>query len=539
MTPAILLWLAAAPIHYVDVWARSNLAYVSNNNFTGRKYFPQPMCGGVAILDFDNDGLADIFLTNGATLPQMKKTDPAFRNTLLRNKGEGSFEDATRRGGVSGENLGFSFGAAAGDFDNDGWTDLFVANAGANALYRNNGNGTFTDVTATAGLTKPAGTLSVQGAWVDYDNDGRLDLVLSNYTMWTPETDRRCTREDGVDFYCHPKSYPTAAQRLYRNLGGGKFQDVTEASGFGRTLGKGMGIGIADFNGDGWPDVFIANDTEPNLLFLNRANGTFAEQALPMGVAYNEDASIVSAMGADARDFDNDGWPDIFYNNLIGQTWALFRNRVGKSFQYVSPATRLVTLTAPYSGWSANFIDYDNDGWKDIFSANGDVDSLRPGSEQHDTMFRNVDGRHFVDVSGELGKDFLRAGYQRGAAISDLNNDGFPDIVVTSLNRAPRILINSATNGHHWLTFLLTGRQSNRDAIGARVKVTTPSGRTLYDHVTTSTGFLSSSDRRVHFGLGQETKAASVEIRWPRGAVTVLSELAADRQVAVIEPGAQ
>jgi hypothetical protein len=521
---------------YADTASRSTFSYVTNNGLTGRKYFPQPLCGGVAVLDYDNDGWPDIFLTNGASFPEMKKTGSSFYNALLHNKRDGTFEDVSAHSGLAGEHLGYSLGAAAADYDNDGWTDLFIANAGRNVLYRNNGDGTFQDVTAASGLAaKPEGTLSVQAAWFDYDNDGRLDLILSNYTLWTPETDRRCVRTDGVDFYCHPKTYPAVPHRLYRNLGGGKFQDVTESSGIARVGGKGMGIGIADFNGDGWMDVFIANDTERNFLYINQKDGTFKEQGLLLGVAYNDDGATVSAMGADVKDYDNDGWPDVFYNNLMGQIGGLFRNVAGRSFRYTSPAARMVSLSERYSGWSAGFIDYNNDGWKDLFSANGDVDNLRAHSEQHDTMFENVNGKEFADVSAQMGEDFLREGYQRGAAFADLNNDGFLDIVVTSLHRKPRSLINSADNGGHWLLIAARGHKSNRDAIGAKIKVTTPSGRTLYNHVTTSVGFLSSSDRRVHFGLGAETSAASIEIRWPSGIVDVRRNVPADRILSVEE----
>jgi hypothetical protein len=527
---------APTPPHFTDIAAKSKFSYISNNDLSPRKYFVQPMCGGVALFDFDNDGKMDLFFSNGAKLPELKKTGPAFYNCLLRNRGDGTFEDITRKAGLTGEDLDYNFGVAVGDFDNDGFEDIFLCGAGRNTLYRNNGNGTFTDITKQSGIGgKPPGTLSIAAAWFDYDNDGLLDLIVSNYTLWTPQTDRRCAAA-GEEYYCDPRLYyEPVPPRLYRNLGHGKFEDVTEKSGIGKAPGKGMGISVADFNDDGWQDVFIANDTEANSLFINKGDGTFEEQGLPLGVAYDDTAKAVSSMGSDAKDYDNDGRVDIFYNNLMTQTWALFRN-LGDSFRHVSQPSGIARLSHSYSGWSTGFVDYDNDGWKDLYSANGDVDNIKPNARQHDTMFRNTGGKTFEDVSSRMGKDFLREGYQRGSAFGDLNNDGFPDIVATSLMEPPRILLNSADNGNHWLVLELVGRHSNRDAIGAKLKLTTASGRVLYNHVAVSVGFMGSSDKRVHFGLGGETQVKSIEIRWPRGAVQKLETMTADRFLKIEEP---
>jgi hypothetical protein len=522
---------------FTDVAGRSKFPYRTNNDFTGRKYFPQPMCGGVAVIDLDNDGWMDLFFTNGARLPDLKKTSPEFMNCLLHNNRDGTFQDVTDRAGLNGKDLGFCFGVAAADYDNDGRQDLFLCNAGRNALYHNNGDGTFTDVTAGSGLdVKPEHLLSVGAAWFDYDNDGLLDLLVTNYTIWSPEIDKRCQMDERRDEYCSPTVYKSVAARLYRNLGKGKFQDVTEATGIGKALGKGMGIAIADFNADGWMDIFIANDTEPNFLFINQGNGTFKEVGLEYGAAYNSQGESVSGMGCDAKDFDNDGWVDIVYNDLAGQVFGLLRNEDGKSFADQTWTSRLGPLSRNLSGWSVGFVDFNNDGWKDIYSANGDVDNLAANSRQHDTMFQNIDGKTLTDVSQEMGPDFGVAGYQRGSVFVDLNNDGFMDLVVTSLGERPRILMNNALNRNHWIMFNLRGRKSNRDGIGATIKVITASGRTLFNHVTTSVGFMSSSDRRVHFGLGMDSKLDSVEIRWPRGIVQRIERPAVDQIMTVEEP---
>jgi len=494
------------------------------------------MCGGIAVLDFDQDGLMDLYMTNGAKLPEMKKTGPEFYSVLLRNKGDGAFEDLTEKAGLTGAQMDFSFGVAAADYNNDGYPDLFVANSGRNTLYHNNGDGTFTDVTAASGLDKkPKDLLSVQAAWFDYDRDGLLDLLVTNYTYWTPTIDQTCS-QGGMATYCTPKLYPSVAMRLYHNLGHGKFEDVTEKSGLGGALGKGMGISIADFNHDGWLDIFVANDTQRNFLFMNQGNGTFKEEGMARGVAYNDEGQTVSAMGSDARDYDNDGWVDIFYNNLRWQGWGLFHNEHGRSFRYVSQNTGIASLSSRHSGWSNGFIDYNNDGWKDLYSANGDVDYTAPDAREHDTMFENVDGKKFVDVSGEIGEDFLHMGFQRGSAFADLNNDGAMDIVVTSLNERPRILMNSGDTGNHWLLIDAYGHKSPRDPVGAEFKVTTASGRVLYNQFSVSVGFMSTSDRRVHFGLGTEDKIASIEIRWPSGTVQQLKDVKADQILRVEEP---
>jgi hypothetical protein len=521
--------------YFTDAAARSQFNYVTRNDYRRRKYFIQPLAGGVAILDYDNDGRMDIFFTNGAELPSMKKP-AAFANALLRNRGEGMFEDRTSAAGLAGGDTGYHLGAAAGDYDNDGYTDLFLANAGANTLLRNNRDGTFTDATPGSGISKPANTLSVGAAWFDYDNDRLLDLVVSDYTIWSPDTDYQCADSVKREIYCSPTRYVSVPNRLYRNLGNGKFEDVTDQAGLGEARGKGMGVSIADVNNDGLPDIFIVNDTERNFLFINLGAGRFREQGAIYGVSFNNDGIAVNGMGSDAKDFNNDGFVDLFYNDLATQVFALFAGDRGKSFRYVSPATGLGRLSYRFGGWGAGFVDYDNDGWKDLYSANGDVDYLGDNAKQSDTMFRNVDGKSFADVSAAMGSAFTRQGFHRGSAFADLNDDGSLDIVVTGLHERPRILINAGTAGAHWLLLDLQGTRGSRDAVGAKVKVTTASGRVLHNHLSVSIGLMSSSDRRVHFGLGPESAIASIEIRWPGGQVQTLSDVKADQILRVREP---
>jgi hypothetical protein len=506
--------------------------FVLQNSPTPRKHLPETMVGGVAALDYDGDGLADIFLTNGASVPSLEKDGERYWNRLYRNEGDFRFRDVTRKAGVQG--AGYSMAAAVGDFDNDGRPDLFVAGVRRNILYRNRGDGTFEDVTARAGIT--SGEWSIGAAWLDYDNDGRLDLFVVNYVQWTPEFDTFCGDSGrGIRVYCHPRLFQGTSNQLYRNLGGGRFLDVSEQSGIARHIGKGMAVTVADYDGDGFPDLFVTNDKVPNFLFHNLRNGRFEEVAIEAGAALTDTGTEMSAMGADFRDFDNDGWPDIAVTALAGETFPLFRNAGNGSFTDATYGSHMGQISRVYSGWGIGIFDFDNDGWKDIFTANAHVSDrveLFEAAEykQHNSIFRNVGGGRFEDVSTGAGLvGSVRA--HRGAAFADFNNDGRVDVVTSSLGNTPEIWRNSSPSNNGWLIVKLRGTRSNRDGIGAVVHA---AGQT--NHMITSVGYASSSDFGVHFGTGQRKVLEELEIRWPSGARQVLRNVKTNQIIEVVEP---
>jgi hypothetical protein len=555
LAPAVLaawlvlaLWLlampAAGPIVFEEIATAAGLHFVSDSCPTPNKNQPETMLAGVALLDYDRDGWLDIYLVNGAAIPSLEKESPRYFNRLFRNEGGRRFTDVTEKAGLAGS--GYGMGAAVGDFDNDGWPDLYLANVNGNQLFRNQRDGTFADVTAKAGV---AGGVrngrkmwTVAAGWFDYNNDGLLDLFLSNYCVWEPNKDPFCGPSPQLRAYCHPRMYDPLPNTLYRNNGDGTFTDVSAETGIARHLGKGMGVAFADFDGDGFTDVFVANDTMPNFFFRNVAGKRFEESALALGVAMTEDSRVLSGMGADFRDVDNDGRPDIWFTALEYETFPLFLAMQG-GFTDATRTSALARLTRPLSGWSNFIADLDNDGWKDLFVARSNVlDNVekitsRPYHEPN-SVFRNL-GRtpvRFEDVSATAGPDFQTPAAHRGAAFGDIDNDGRLDAVVTVLNGPVKLFHNISPSGHHWLLFQLQGTRSNRMGLGAVIRVETPSGRVLYNHATTSTGYAASSDARVHFGLGRENLARRVEIRWPSGVRQTLTNVAADRIVPVIEP---
>jgi hypothetical protein len=533
-----------APITFVDIASKSGISFRLDNSVSQHKYQVETMAGGVALFDYNGDGLLDLYLANGAHLPNMDKSDGRFHNSLYRNNGDGTFTDVTKIAGLEGAY--YSIGVAAADYDNDGHQDLFVTGANGFQLFHNNGDGTFTDVTDKAGLRRThselARAFSVAAGWFDYDNDGYLDLIVINYLKWTPETDISC-KSRGVDAYCSPKSYSGLPNLLFHNNGDGTFTDVSESSGILKHVGKGMGVAFADYDGDGFTDIFVANDTYRNFLFHNNGDGTFTETGILSGVAYSESGVSVAGMGADFRDIDNDGLPDIFMTDMFGEGFLLFRNVGNGVFEDDTYRSRIGRLTKKLTGWGTGIYDFDNDGWKDIFSCNS---AILDNSEIVDgipyrlrnAIFRNNSNGSFTDVSGLAGKDFQHMSAHRGSAFGDLNNDGRIDVVTNSLGATPEVLLNRTRNGYHWLLIELEGTRSNRDGLGAKIAITA-GGRRQYNHATTSVGYGSSSDRRVHFGLGTESKVQVLEVVWPSGVRQILREINADQLYKIKEPQAK
>ena len=531
-----------AQIRFEDIAGKSGLKFELHNGAIGEFHQPELMLGGVAVLDYNNDGCMDIFFTNGAAMPSLKKTGPEYFNRLFRNNCDGTFTDVTEKAGVAGE--GYSMGVAVADYDNDGYPDIFVAGVNRNILYHNRGDGTFEDVTAKAhlgGVDPHYGKLwSVSAAWVDVDNDGWLDLVVSNYVQWDSQLEPSCGTAQ-KPLYCHPSAYHDTPSQLFRNNHDGTFTDITESSGLGAQLGKGMGVAIADYDGDGLMDIFVANDSVPNFLFHNLGHGKFEEVGMLAGVALDDDGRPIASMGADFRDFDNDGRPDLIITAMINDTYPLFRN-TGKSPVFEDDTARagLAVATRALTGWGIGLYDFDNDGFKDVFTANSHFpaldESLGTAAALPNSLFRNLGDGRFEDVSKTAGADFQLAGQYRGVAFADFDNDGRVDAVVSNVNGPARLFHNVTSNAGHWLALKLIGTSSNRDGIGAMVTVTLPSGRKLYNHCSTSVGYASSSETLVRFGLGKEAVAKLIEIRWPRGQIQQLHDMTADRVVNVREP---
>jgi hypothetical protein len=527
---------STAPIHF---FFRS-IPFSLDSGETAEKHAPETMAGGVAVFDYDNDGNPDIFFTNGADISGLKKTSQRYWNRLFHNNGDGTFTDVTEKAGLAG--TGYDTGVAIGDYDNDGYEDIFVAGVYRNTLYHNNRDGTFTDVTEKAGLNHPDkefGSLwSVGGAWVDINNDGLLDLVVVNYVSWEAAKEPHC-EIDGKPDYCHPRFYKPLPNQLFLNNGDGTFADISAQAGIRAYPGKGMGVGVADYDGDGLPDIFIANDKLPNFLFHNKGSGRFEEVAAEAGVALPDNGNVISSMGVDFRDLNNDGYPDISIVALQNETFPVYENTGKGGFTEITGKSGMTLLSTPMSGYSPNIADFDNDGWKDIFVSRGDVASPnvagRVAVNQPNTVFRNIQGNKWSALTAEAGFASQPPKRHRGSAFGDFNHDGKLDLVVTAIGAPAEIWINDRSNSNHWLELALQGTKSNRDGIGAQIRLVA-GGHAQFNHVTTASGYGSSSAGPVHFGLGAEKMADEITIRWPSGKVQVLTHVAADHVLRVVEP---
>jgi hypothetical protein len=535
----LLASLAAAPtwaqtITFRDITAQAGIHFTHNNAAFGKKYLPETMGPGCAFIDYDGDGYPDILLVNGEDWPGHAKTPSTLK--LYHNNQNGTFTDATGKAGLAVAMFGM--GVAVGDYDNDGHDDIFVTALGQSRLFHNNGNGTFTDVTKAAGMWGP-NEFSTSAAWVDYDRDGKLDLVVANYVQWSLPTDIYCTLDGAHKSYCTPESYKGTSIRLWHNLGGGKFEDATQKAGMNDPTSKSLGLAILDSNGDGWPDIVVANDTQPNKLYLNKQNGTFEEKAVAAGIAFSEDGVARAGMGVDAADYDRSGHASLLITNFANQMLSLYHNEGNGLFVDEAPRSEVGRNTLVTLGFGCFFFDYDNDGWPDIFVADGHIENeiervqKRVAYAEPPHLFRNLGGGKFQEVTAQVGGAFASPKVSRGAAYADIDNDGALDVLVTT-NGGRAWLFHNEGGTNHSLRVKLVGTTSNRDGIGAVVRVTS-GGAKQWQMLRSGSSYLSQSELVLTFGLGTATKAETVEVQWPSGQVDKIASLAADQTVTVEE----
>jgi hypothetical protein len=528
---------SAPPVRFTDIRQSAGITFVQDSTQTEEKYYLETMGTGVAFLDYDQDGLMDLYFVQSGATDAYKPAQP-LRSALYHNNGDGTFTDVTARAGLGGEGH-YGQGVAVGDFNNDGYLDLYVTGYGRAILYRNNGDGTFTDITAQAGVSDE-GNWSTSAGWFDYDKDGYLDLVVTNYIEWSPKNNMWCgDRKPGYRSYCNPNNFRGQKTKLYHNNHDGTFIDVSEKSGVSLPESKGMGVLLADLNGDGWPDIAIANDTWPNFLFLNNHDGTFTDASLISGLAASEDGRYEAGMGIDAADVDGDGLLDIYITHLDFELNRLYHNNGDATFTDATYSSGIGNKAILLSGVAAKFIDYDNDGWPDILQANGAmVDNVQlyhslVSYKEPLLMFHNLGHGKFEKTSESLGPDFNRPMVGRGLATADFFNDGQVGIAVNCRGDSPVILRNEGAS-NHWLEVLLIGTKSNRDGIGSVLKLTSE-GVVQVDQAKGGTSYMSASDPRIHFGLGKRSKIDSLQITWPSGHVDKLTSVPIDTIIAVKE----
>jgi hypothetical protein len=525
-------------VTFTDIGASAGITFRHDNAASPEKYLIETMGSGCGWIDYDQNGLLDLYLANG-TATRVYTPQHPLRSALYRNNGDGTFTDVTTKAGVGAEGL-FAMGVAVGDYDNDGFPDLLILGYGSCILYHNNGDGTFTDVTARAGVQN-SGLWASSAAWFDYDHDGKLDLIIANYVDWSPERNFYCgDRGPGMRSYCHPDDFHGQPPTLYHNNGDGTFTDVSRSSGIGLKGGNGLGVVTFDYDNDGWQDIFIANDHMPNYLFHNNRDGTFREVGYSAGVSVSADGQFEAGMGTDAADTTGSGRMDLIVAHLDMQLARIYQNLGDGTFEDATFRSKLSYATYHISTFGARFMDYDNDGWRDLFMANGHVlDNIERYHAdvkyaEPKLMFRNTGRGIFQNVSDELGPDFQLPRVSRGAAVGDFDNDGDLDILVNNCGQGPQLLRNDGGNKNHWLEIFLIGTKSNRDGVGARVKVTA-GDLVLYDQRKGGMSYQSAQDPRLHFGLGRHTSVDSIEILWPSESSTKLGSIKADQILAIKE----